>query len=160
MNLHRLYKLREVFPVAVENRTSDKKGQQQQAVIEAVNREEALKQLHNQNIRPLSIKAAVLKTQDKNRFGFTSSVKPKELVIFTRQLPTMISAGVPLNQSLATLQNQADGKYFKKVLAQVSKDVQEGTQLGVAFSKYPNVFSDVYVTWSRLVKPGESLTIS
>lgn len=132
---------------------TSKNGKQQRNSIEAVNREEALKQLHNQNIRPLSLKPATAKAHTKNRFGFNNKVKLKELVIFTRQLSTMISAGVPLNQSLATLQNQADGKYFKKVLTQISKDVQEGNQLGNSFEKFPNVFSDVYV---NMVKAGEA----
>jgi type IV pilus assembly protein PilC len=85
-------------------------------------------------------------------FSPKKKVKLNDLVIFTRQLSTMISAGVPLARSLAALQNDSDNPYFHEVLGGVTKDVESGMPLGDAFAKYPRVFSDVYV---NMVRAGE-----
>lgn len=132
---------------------TNKTGKSVHGVIEAVSRDAALKSLHHQELRPLILKATSAKTKRTGRFGFGKHVKLKELVVFTRQLATMVSAGVPINRSLNTLQTQAEGEYFKKVLAGISKEVQAGNQLGASFAKYPNVFSEVFV---NMVKAGEA----
>lgn len=129
-----------------------KSGKSVHSTIEAASRDEALKALHHQDLRPLVIKQTTVKVK-KSRFGFGKHVKLKDLVVFTRQLATMVSAGVALNRSLSTLQNQTENKYFKKVLEGVSKDVQAGNPLGASFAKYPNVFGEVYV---NMVKAGEA----
>lgn len=134
-----------------EYTASNKTEKTVHGTIEAPDRETALRNLHHQGMRPLVLKTSSKKQTKKRRFG--NHVKLKELVIFTRQLSTMVSAGVPLNQSLATLQTQADGTYFKKVITTVSKDVQAGNPLGESFAKFPDVFSEVYV---NMVKAGES----
>jgi type IV pilus assembly protein PilC len=85
--------------------------------------------------------------------GFGNKVKTTDLVIFTRQLSTMVSAGVPLLRALATLSEQSESAVLRETLAQISKDVQSGMSLGDAFEKHPNVFSDVYI---NMVKAGES----
>src|SRR5690606_19580428 len=81
------------------------------------------------------------------------SVKLKDLVIFSRQLSTMISAGVPLTKSLAALQSQTDNKFFGSVIGEVSKDIEGGKSLTDALAKHPNVFSEVYV---NMVRAGET----
>lgn len=119
--------------------------------LEASSKEALLDTLHKQEIRPLTIKQA--KNLNINLFSGQQKVRLKALVVFTRQLSTMITAGVPLNRSLNTLQEQAEDKYFKTVIAGISKDVEGGAALGDAFAKYPNVFSDVYV---NMVRAGEA----
>ncbi len=79
-------------------------------------------------------------------------VKLNELVIFTRQLSTMISAGVPLARSMSALQNDASNPYLHEVLSSITKDIESGAPLADAFGKYPNVFSEVYV---NMVRAGE-----
>ena len=118
---------------------------------EAANRQALIESLQRQDLRPMVIKP--VKELSFNFFNKKKKVKLKELVIFTRQLSTMITAGVPLNKSLATLQDQASDKYFKTVIAGVSKDVEGGMPIGDALSKYPNVFSQVYV---NMVRAGEA----
>lgn len=119
--------------------------------IEASTREGAMQLLVNQGHRPISI------TSVKNKSDHLSFIKPKvktkDIVIFTRQLSTMISAGVPLLRAITTLSNQTDNKTFKEVLDHVSKDVQSGTSLGEAFSKHPEAFSDIFV---NMVRAGEA----
>lgn len=56
----------------------------------------------------------------------SEKVKPKDLVVFTRQLATMINAGVPLVRSLSTMQAQTESEALKVHLTQISKDVEGG----------------------------------
>ncbi len=119
--------------------------------IEATTKEQAIKQLRLQGLTPVIVRQASAK---RARLSLKrKSVKHKDLVVFTRQLSTMVSAGVALNRSLATLQNEADNEYFKTIIAAVAKDVQAGTPLGDALEKHPETFSEVYI---NMVKAGEA----
>ncbi len=118
--------------------------------IEASNRQAALSALSKQGLHPLLVTEQ--KNQTKRQVGFGKRVKTTDMVIFTRQLSTMISAGVPIARGLATLQDSSNSPYFKQVLGKITKDIESGTQLGDAFAKYPNIFDDVYV---NMVRAGE-----
>jgi len=122
-------------------------------IAEATDKETLIANLHRQEIRPLIIKVDTGKKSLLGRLKPSKKVKLKDLVLFTRQLSTMVSAGVPLTRSLSTLQTQTDNKFFKTVIADITKDVEGGQPLGQVFSKYPNIFSDVYV---NMVKAGEA----
>jgi type IV pilus assembly protein PilC len=87
------------------------------------------------------------------KFKGSKKVKSKELVLFTRQLSVMVSAGVPLTRALVTLQEQTASKYFKSVVMSLTKDVEGGLPLAEAFSKFPGVFSEVYI---NMVRAGEA----
>src|SRR5687768_7469963 len=122
----------------------NKEGKSQEGKAEASSREQLVANLNRQGLRPIVVK--MLNAEKKG--GLLSrqkKVKLKDLVVFTRQLSTMVSAGVPLTRALATMQSQTETKYFKSVVAGVNKDIEGGISLGDAFAKYPNVFSEVYV---------------
>lgn len=121
--------------------------------IEAASREEAVTALSKQHLNPLSIKEAK-KTGSFSLGG--GKVKSDELVIFTRQLSAMISAGVPLLRSLNSLSEHAENPAFKKILGSVTTDIEGGSGFGDALAKYPKVFSDVYV---NMVRAGETAGI-
>jgi len=76
---------------------------------------------------------------------FGSGVSPKDLQIFTRQLATMIDAGLPLVQCLDILANQTPNKIFAKVLHQVKTSVESGATFSDALRKHPKVFDELYV---------------
>ncbi len=134
--------------------TATKGGKTISGAVEASSRENALSTLSHQGIHPLVIKessanggiAKLLSLQGKK-------VNLKDLVVFTRQLSTMITAGVPLTRSLSTLQDQTENKYFKTVIGGIEKDIEGGAALADALAKYPNVFSEVYV---NMVRAGEA----
>lgn len=134
------------------NYTATKEGKAISGLMEAVSRNAVIENLKRQGATPLVIKED---TKKAGFFGFNfgARVRLKDLVVFTRQLSTMISAGVPLTRSLATMQVQADNKYFKTVIGGIAKDVESGKSLADSFSKYPHVFSDVYIS---MVRAGES----
>lgn len=125
-------------------------GRQSIGVISAASREVALGILRSQGIKPLLIKEARVK---KGGFGMRKKVKVKDLVIFTRELSTMISAGVPLPRGLDTLAAQTENKYFKEVVASINHDVESGMSLADAIAKFPRVFSEVYV---NMIRAGEA----
>jgi type IV pilus assembly protein PilC len=119
---------------------------------EATDRQALISLLRRQSLNPVIIQASKRKKPGKSLFGPKRKVKLNDLVIFTRQLSTMISAGVPLGRCMAALQTNAENPYMREVLAGITKDVQSGQPLGDAFEKFPNVFSDVYV---NMVRAGE-----
>ncbi len=124
-----------------------KEGKTVHGSAEAADREALISLLAKQGLHPVVIKKEGAKHSFK--FGLGKKVKTRDLVVFTRQLSTMVSAGVPLTRCLATLQEQAESKYFKSVIAGITKDVEAGGALSEAFAKYPNVFSDVYINMVR-----------
>lgn len=121
--------------------------------VEASTREDAIATLGKQKLNPITVKEA------KSGFSLSlggSKVKSDEIVIFTRQLSAMIGAGVPLLRSLNSLAEHAENPAFKKILNNVTTDIQGGEGFGDALAKYPNVFSDVYV---NMVRAGETAGI-
>lgn len=82
-----------------------------------------------------------------NRVSFT------EVVIMTRQLATMVSSGLVLSEAIDILEEQQVNKTLKKALEEISQDIKGGFTLAQALSKYPNIFTHLYV---NLVKSGEA----
>jgi type IV pilus assembly protein PilC len=79
--------------------------------------------------------------------------KKEEVVLFTRQLATMIGAGIPMLESLEILKEQAESKQFATLLDGVIGDVRSGQDLSGALERYPKVFTDVYVS---MIRAGEA----
>lgn len=136
----------------------NKQGKNITGTVEAADRAAGIEALLKQSLKPISLKpkndgAGALAIFD--RF-FGSKVKSDALVIFTRQLATMIGAGVPLLRSLNSLKENNPDKLLKKTLDSVEQDVRGGLGLAEAMQKHPNVFSDVYV---NMVRAGEAAGI-
>ena len=134
-------------------RTKD--GKSISGSFEAPNRDAVVSMLTKQGARPLVIHEETAAETKKGKSGgfFQPKVKSRDLVVFTRQLSTMVSAGVPLPRALMTLGEQAENKYFKTVIAAIAKDIEAGKSMGQAFGKHPKVFSEVYVS---MVTAGEA----
>ena len=82
-----------------------------------------------------------------------SRIKSKDKVIFSRQLSTLIDAGLPLVQSLRSVQNQTKNKALQAIVVEVISDVEGGKAFSAALAKHPNVFNNVFVS---LVAAGEA----
>lgn len=111
--------------------------------------------LTKQNLRVLNVtKNGGFSLKSLNEINIGSN-KPKldDIVIFTRQLATMINAGVPLVRSLATMLEQTEHPGFKKVIAEISKDVESGVSFADALEKHDDIFSPIYI---NMVKAGEA----
>lgn len=84
--------------------------------------------------------------------GLFDRVRPQDVAILTRQLATLIRAGIPLSESLSALVEQATSPRLQRTLAEVRKKVNEGQSLGDAFGEHPKIFPDLYV---NMVRAGE-----
>lgn len=135
----------------------NQKGERLQGTMDAADRASVIKNLTGQGLQPLSVKElSGNSSRELLRLFKGGRVKSDELVIFTRELSAMVSAGVPLLRALTSLHDHGDSQSLKKILSAVIRDVEAGDQLGDALAKHPNTFNDVYV---NMVRAGESAGI-
>lgn len=86
-------------------------------------------------------------------FGGKSHVTTKDRITFTRQLATLIGAGLPLATSLRTVSEQTQAKAMKSIVEEILANIESGKTLYDAFSQYPDTFNGVYLA---LIKAGET----
>ncbi|MFH1283227.1 MAG: type II secretion system F family protein [bacterium] len=124
-------------------------------VIEANEQRAAIDKLRGQKYIILEINEA-----RKNPFDqfldsvniFKKKVNSKDLVLFSRQLSTLVSAGVPIVQGLSILTEQIDNPVFNKVVSKVQEDIEGGQSIFDALRKHPDAFTELYCS---MVKAGE-----
>jgi type IV pilus assembly protein PilC len=139
---------------AYEGRTTS--GKVLRGNMDAPSREAVINRLRAQRIQPI-----VEKIRERGRGldreiripGFGQKVKAKDVVIFTRQLATMIDAGMPLVQILEILASQSDNKTFGQQVREVKESVEAGSTLSDALSKFPRTWDELYV---NMVQAGEA----
>jgi type IV pilus assembly protein PilC len=118
-----------------------KTGERVKASVQADNEQAAAKLIQEQGLTPLNIEA------EKTSKGFSlSRIKTKDKVLFSRQLSTLINAGLPLVQSLRNVARQTTNKSLKLVINDVINDVEGGTAFSAALAKHPEVFNRVYIS--------------
>jgi type IV pilus assembly protein PilC len=123
-----------------------------EGLITAPEQKAAIEQLRNQKLTVVEITEKAPSTFDGFKKIFKAGVKTKEIVIFSRQLSTLTSAGVPLVQGLTVLEDQAESVAFKQVIRKVREDIEAGFPIAEALKKHPTVFTELYV---GMVKAGE-----
>ena len=130
------------------------RGETLQGEMEAENREAVISRLRSQRIRPKAnkVRAKGKFDQELKIPGFGEKITQKDVVIFTRQLTTMIDSGLPIVQSLDILAQQSENKTFSKTIKQIKQDVEGGTTFGDALRKHPKQFDDLY---TNMVDAGE-----
>ena len=126
----------------------DRNGKQVRGESRAGGENQVRSALRRQGVTPNKIK--------KRRMRAGSSIKAKELAIFTRQLATMMKAGVPLLQAFDIVGRGNPNPRVTKLLNDIRTDVETGTSLSVAFRKFPLYFDNLYC---NLVEAGESAGI-
>jgi type IV pilus assembly protein PilC len=130
----------------------DKEGQVKTGTVVAVDQQRGEQLLLENGLIIISLEEQSESIFEQfNPFG--KSVTNKDLVLFSRQLSTLISARVPILQSLRILQDQITNKYLLTILQNLIASVENGESFSLALSKYPKVFGNVYVS---LVKSGEA----
>ncbi|MDP1953404.1 MAG: type II secretion system F family protein [Polaromonas sp.] len=126
----------------------DRNGKQVRGETRAVGENQVKAALRRQGVLPTKIK--------KRSMRSGKSIKPKDIAIFTRQLATMMKAGVPLLQSFDIVGRGNPNASVTKLLNDVRTDVETGTSLSAAFRKYPLYFNALYC---NLVEAGEAAGI-
>jgi type IV pilus assembly protein PilC len=127
--------------------------------VDQLDRASAINALTKQGLRPVSITETKAKatSMGKKQLFARKKVKLVHLVMFTRQLSAMISAGVPLLRALTALSDHvADSPLLREILLGVIKNVEAGSTFGDALAKYPDNFDDIYV---NMVRAGEAAGI-
>ncbi|MGJ8726314.1 MAG: type II secretion system F family protein [Roseibacillus sp.] len=143
----------------------DASGQQHEGAIEAGTREEAIQQLQGQGLYPTKVgesgkkskgkkgaKPAAAAKKTKKGEGVGGKLKPKVLMIFTRQLATLIDSGLPLLRGLNVLAKQEPNPVLKGTITSLADSVQGGSTFSESLAQHPRIFNKLYV---NMVKAGE-----
>ncbi|MFH0793009.1 MAG: type II secretion system F family protein [bacterium] len=136
----------------------DKGGKQVRGVIEASDEDVIIEKLKGMGYYPLKVQQYKKKATDIDLSALpgiryiTHRIKTKHIMTFTRQLATLIDAGLPILRSLYILQEQVESVVFKEKIAQIAKDIEAGSSLSEAMAKHPKVFDKLYV---NMVRAGE-----
>jgi type IV pilus assembly protein PilC len=120
------------------------------ATVQADSESAAARLLINQGFTPLSIKE--LNDNESFLSRITGRITVKDRIVFTRQLSTLIGAGLPLAQSLHTVHDQTENKKLQSIVQEVSASVEGGKPLSESFAKFPDIFDPVFLA---LVGAGE-----
>ncbi len=136
-------------------------GSSTEGVVEAPDQRAAIEHLRSQKLIPLEIKEATKSLADiVASINFLKpKVSPRELVLFSRQLSTLVSAGVPLVQGLTILEDQVETKVFKKVIHAIREDIEAGQSITDALKKHPDAFEELYVSMIRAGEVGGILDV-
>ncbi|MCS6772041.1 MAG: type II secretion system F family protein [Kiritimatiellae bacterium] len=150
----------------------DARGRESQGEIEADNQTMAIARIRERGLFPTTITEATAKARKtaptkpgaKTRGSalnmeiklqapsFLQKVKPKELMVFTRQLATLVDAGLPLVRSLEVLAKQERNPMLKRALIEMAEAIQSGSTFAEALAQHPRIFNKLYV---NMAKAGE-----
>lgn len=137
-----------VFAFSGRTRT----GQTISGEMDAPNREAVVAQLRRQQVMATSVKPKASDIQIRIP-GFGGKVSERDLAVVTRQLATMIDAGLPLVQCLEILASQQENKLLKKTLHDIRQDVEGGATFSAALKRHPKIFGALY---TNMVEAGEA----
>ena len=130
-----------------------KEGKVETGTVDASSKEAAALILQKYDIFVTSLKKDSSSIFANKNIKFFERITKKELAIFSRQLALMMGSRVPVTQSLKSLSAQAKKEIFREKILKISQLVEEGNSLSDAFSKFPDIFSDFYIS---LIKTGEA----
>ncbi|WP_420596082.1 type II secretion system F family protein [Deinococcus sp.] len=138
-----------------EYRVRDRSGKTLKSQVEAESMAHVRDSLRAKGLMIVDIKPPKTGLQGDINIPFLNDRPPglKPIAIFSRQLATLINAGVPLVQALTIMQRQLEHKGLQNVVKKVRTDVEAGTPLSEAIAKYPKVFNRLYI---NLVRAGET----
>lgn len=135
----------------------DTTGKRREGMIEADSNTAVISLLRRQSLLPVEVKLVsdkghLVEITEKKKTVRKGKVSLPEMALFSRQLATMLEAGIPILDSIEDLAGQTLNRYFSSVLYDIASEVREGSSFSKALSKYPKVFSQLYVA---LVVSGE-----
>ena len=131
----------------------DQYGKTLTATIEADDQQSVIEKLRQQNLIIISVSEGKVKGQSFLQAANRKKIKIEDLVVFSRQLATMVDSGIPLVQALDILSEQLENKTFKDIIAKVRHDIETGSSFSEAIGRHPKIFSALYI---NMVKAGES----
>lgn len=130
----------------------DAKGLHIEGKIDAPSEDQAILLLHQKGVFVISLGEVESKGLNADMLSFFNKATRKDLIIFTRQLATLIDADVPLLEAFAILAHQTEKESFKKVIIEVQAAVEGGSALSVALADHEEVFDKFFTS---LIRVGE-----
>ena len=130
----------------------DAQGKKQRGVVEALSQKAASRKLRGQGLFPTKLVAATNAVGSAQR-TFFRRVSAVQMGVATRQLATMLAAGMPLDEALAMVAEQQTQGSLGSILTRVRDDVLQGSALHVALQAHPNIFPPLY---TNMVQVGEA----
>jgi len=128
-------------------------GEAQQGLLDASDLDQAVERLHNMGLVPVRLEPQGAQKHGTDRIPFLQKrVAPRDLILFTRQLETMLDSGLPILSSLESLHEQTTHARLKPAIDRVRSDVEQGSTLTEALRRQPDCFPRIYV---NLVNAGE-----
>lgn len=128
-------------------------GQLVKADVQAENEAAAVGLIRANGLAPLSIKSTDSGTGFNPFAKFTNKVKAKDKILFSRQLSTLINAGLPLLQALRSVNSQTTSKPFVAIINQIINEIEGGSSFSLALQKHPKTFNQIYLS---LIAAGEA----
>lgn len=125
-------------------RAVDAKGKQQKGVLEADSSRQVRQQLRDKGWMPLSVEVTTQKEKGEGIFSRSPKLSVPELALITRQLATLIQAGLPIDESLKALSDQTGKQRIKAMILAIRAKVLEGYTLAKALAEYPRAFPHLY----------------
>lgn len=130
----------------------DKEGTRQKGKLEANDQKEVIEYLRLKSLTPISVKN--LTKNQSSIFSYFSRVKGSDIVLFTRQLASMITTGLTVIESLNILKQQNNKPLMQKIIDDLIVSLSEGNSLSNAMKNYPTVFSETYIALIKSAEEG------
>jgi len=132
----------------------DKHGRPSTGSIEGESRESVAGHFKQMGYMPIMIEEEKPGVKNINFIQkFLNRISQEELIVFTRQLATLQRAGIAILVSLDSINEQVDNPYFKKIIKVITNDVESGKSFSDALSKFPSIFSNIYI---NMIRSGEA----
>ncbi len=130
----------------------NKTGELSEGVLDSADSGSAASQLLARGLTPVEIQPAAAADAPQSAGGavFQGKIKPGELMLFSRQMHTLLKAGVPITRALAGLQESTQHKRFAAVIGALRESLDGGQELSASTSRHPDVFSPFYVSMVRI----------
>ena len=131
---------------------ADSQGTKQKGKIEANDQKEVIEYLRLKSLTPLSVKKIEKKVS--GILGYFARIKGEDIVLFTRQLASMILTGLTVIESLNILKQQDNKPQMQKIIDELIASLSEGNPLSKSLSNYPTVFAPTYIALIRSAEEG------
>ncbi len=122
-------------------------------LIEAADENSAVAELQSRGVLVAGLESTKKSVFSADILARFNKPKTKDVVIFTRQLSTLIEADIPLAESMRTLALQTANESFAKIVTEIGEDIEGGMQMSAAFAAHPELFTQFYI---KLVRSGEA----
>jgi general secretion pathway protein F len=129
---------------AFEYTALDARGRERNGVLEGDAARQIRQQLREQGLTPLSVQEVQQREAKSRKTLFVRSISPTDLALITRQWATLVRSGLPVEEALRTVAQQAEKPRLKSMMMAVRSRVMEGHTMASALGDFPHVFSELY----------------